>query len=100
MDILPQLILNSIIASAIYMMVALGFNLIFGTVKFFDLGYGALTTVGGYSVFFLYKKLGIDLKGYYAVRAWPYRFIYRIEKEIVTVTVVAIGHRKDVYKKM
>ena len=61
MDILPQLILNSIIASAIYMRVALGFNLIFGTVKFFDLGYGALTTVGGYSVFFLYKKLGIDL---------------------------------------
>jgi branched-chain amino acid transport system permease protein len=61
MDILPQLILNSIIASAIYMMVALGFNLIYGTVKFFDLGYGALTTVGGYMVFLFYKKLGLDL---------------------------------------
>ncbi len=61
MDILPQLILNSIIAGAIYMMVALGFNLIYGTVKFFDLGYGALTTVGGYMVFLFYKKLGLDL---------------------------------------
>src|SRR6185436_15492960 len=61
MDILPQLILNSVIAGAIYMMVALGFNLIFGTVKFFDLGYGALTTVGGYMVFLFYKKLGLDL---------------------------------------
>ena len=61
MDILPQLILNSIIAGAIYMLVALGFNLIFGTVKFFDLGYGALTTVGGYAVFLLYKRLGLDL---------------------------------------
>lgn len=61
MDILPQLILNSIIAGAIYMMIALGFNLIYGTVKFFDLGYGALTAVGGYAVYFLYKDLGLDL---------------------------------------
>jgi branched-chain amino acid transport system permease protein len=61
MDIVPQLVLNSIIASAIYMMVALGFNLIYGTVKFFDIGYGALTAVGGYAVFFLYKKMGLDL---------------------------------------
>lgn len=61
MDILPQLIANSIIAGAIYMMVALGFNLIYGTVKFFDIGYGALTTVGGYAVFLFYKKLGLDL---------------------------------------
>lgn len=43
------------------MMVALGFNLIFGTVKFFDIGYGVLTAVGGYAVFFFYKKLGLDL---------------------------------------
>ena len=41
-------------------MVALGFNLIYGTVKFFDLGYGALAAVGGYAVFFFYKKLGLD----------------------------------------
>lgn len=61
MDILPQLVANSIIAGAIYMMVALGFNLIYGTVKFFDIGYGALAAIGGYSVFFLYKRMGLDL---------------------------------------
>ncbi|MEK7645191.1 MAG: branched-chain amino acid ABC transporter permease [Patescibacteria group bacterium] len=61
MDILPQLILNSIIAGAIYSLLALGFNIIFGTVKFFDLGYGALTAVGGYAVFYFYKMLGLDL---------------------------------------
>ncbi len=61
MDILPQLILNSIIAGAIYTLVALGFNLIYGTVKFFDLGYGALAAVGGYAVFFFYKDLGLNL---------------------------------------
>lgn len=63
MDILPQLILNSIIAGAIYMLVALGFNLIYGTVKFFDLGYGALAAVGGYLTFWLYKELGLNLYG-------------------------------------
>jgi len=61
MDIVPQLIVNSIIAGAIYTLVALGFNFIYGTVKFFDLGYGALTAVGGYGVFWLYKMLGVPL---------------------------------------
>ena len=61
MDILPQLVMNSIIAGAIYAVVALGFNLIYGTVKFFDIGYGSLTAVGGYTVFLLYKRLGFDL---------------------------------------
>lgn len=61
MEILPQLIVNSIIAGAIYTMVALGFNLIYGTVKFFDLGYGALTAVGGYAVFYFYKQLGLNI---------------------------------------
>lgn len=61
MSILPQLIVNSIIAGAIYSLVALGFNLIYGTAKFFDLGYGALAAVGGYSVFYLYKGLGLNI---------------------------------------
>lgn len=61
MEIISQLIVNSVIAGAIYTLVALGFNLIYGTVKFFDLGYGALAAVGGYSVFFFYKELGFNL---------------------------------------
>jgi branched-chain amino acid transport system permease protein len=61
MDIVPQLIINSIIAGAIYSLIALGFNLIYGTGKFFDLGYGALTAVGGYGVYYLYKSLGLSL---------------------------------------
>src|SRR3989344_48952 len=61
MDILPQLVVNSIIAGAIYAMIALGFNLIFGTVKFFDLGYGALMTVGGYGAFYFSHSLGFNI---------------------------------------
>jgi branched-subunit amino acid ABC-type transport system permease component len=61
MDIVPQLILNSIIAGAIYTMIALGFNLIYGTTKFFDLGYGSFIAIGGYSVLFFYRTLGFNL---------------------------------------
>ena len=58
MDILPQLIANSLIAGSIYALVALGFNLIFGAVRFFDLGYGALTAVGAYMAFFISSTIG------------------------------------------
>ena len=43
------------------------------------------------------KKLQGELSGLFSLRVWPYRIIYTIEKQIVTVTVVAIGQRKDVY---
>ncbi len=56
-----QIIINSIIAGSIYSMVAIGFNLIYGTAKFFDLGYGVLTAIGGYTVFYFSKMLGLNL---------------------------------------
>ncbi len=45
------------------------------------------------------KKLDGDLEGFYSWRVWPYRVLYSIEKHIISVTVVFIGHRKDVYKQ-
>ena len=44
------------------------------------------------------KHLHGEYKGAWAIRVWPYRIIYTIDHKIVTVTVVKIGHRKDVYK--
>ena len=61
MEIFPQLILNSIIAGAIYTLIALGFNLIYGATKFFNLAHGVLAVVGGYTVFFFAKTLGWDI---------------------------------------
>jgi len=52
MDIVPQLILNSIIAGAIYTLIALGFNLIYGATKFFNLAHGVMVAVGGYAFFY------------------------------------------------
>ncbi len=45
------------------------------------------------------KKLEGDLLGKWSLRVWPYRIIYVVEKEKITVTVLAIGHRQGVYKK-
>lgn len=46
------------------------------------------------------KKLDAEHDGYWSVRVWPYRIIYTIHKKIITVTVVAIGDRKDVYRRL
>lgn len=61
METLSQLVLNSIIAGAIYTLVAVGFNLIFGAVKFFNLAHGVLAAFGGYLVFFLANAMGFNV---------------------------------------
>ena len=61
MQIIPQLILNSIIAGAIYTLIALGFNLIYGATKFFNLAYGVMAAIGGYAVFYFGITLGLDI---------------------------------------
>lgn len=40
-----------------------------------------------------------SLKGLMKLRAGDYRVIYSIEKKTVTVHVVKIGHRKEVYEE-
>ncbi len=44
------------------------------------------------------KALRYSLKGHRRLRVSDYRIVYRIESEIKTVVIVAIQHRKDVYK--
>ncbi len=61
MDIIPQIILNSVIAGAIYTLVALGFNLIYGATKFFNLAHGVMAAIGGYAVFYFAKTLGLNI---------------------------------------
>lgn len=65
MDILPQLILNSIIVGAVYSLIALGFNLIYGATKFFNLAHGVVSAVGGYMVFYFARTLGWNV--YFAI---------------------------------
>ena len=61
MGVLPQLVLNSLVAGAIYSLMALGFNLIYWATKFFNLAHGAMAVIGGYTVFYLMGTLGWNL---------------------------------------
>ncbi|MBI5055115.1 MAG: branched-chain amino acid ABC transporter permease [Nitrospirae bacterium] len=56
-----QLLLNGIIAGAVYTLIALGFNLMYWTGKFFNAAYGAIAVTGAYAVLFLYKKSGMNI---------------------------------------
>lgn len=44
------------------------------------------------------KPLGSDKYGLWRYRVGDYRIICRIEKEAVTVLVLRVGHRKNVYE--
>lgn len=45
------------------------------------------------------KPLRFEFEGLRVARRGPYRVIYAIDEERRTVTVVAIGHRADVYRR-
>jgi branched-chain amino acid transport system permease protein len=53
MSIVPQLLVNSFIAAGTYALIAMGFNLIYGATKFFNLAHGAMAAVAGYLLFWL-----------------------------------------------
>jgi mRNA interferase RelE/StbE len=44
------------------------------------------------------KQLEGKYKGLRSLRLWPYRIIYAVDHSVITVTVVKVGHRKDVYR--
>jgi mRNA interferase RelE/StbE len=46
------------------------------------------------------KRLTDPLSHYWSARAGDYRIIYIIKNDVVTVSILYAGHRKDVYKKI
>ena len=58
---------------------------------------GAVSTLASNPLPPVAKKLvGRDT---YRLRVSDYRIIYSIEKNILTVKIVSVGHRRDVYRK-
>ncbi len=45
------------------------------------------------------KRLMLEHEGRFSARRGPYRIIYEIEDADHLVRVVAIGHRRDVYRR-
>ena len=44
------------------------------------------------------RPLRLDLEGVYAARRGPYRVLYEIDDGRRLVTVLAVGHRADIYR--
>lgn len=45
------------------------------------------------------KPLRFELEGRWAARRGPYRVIYTLDEQARTVTVLAVAHRADVYRR-
>jgi mRNA interferase RelE/StbE len=44
------------------------------------------------------KPLRFELEGYFSARRGPYRIVYRIDESSRTISVLAVGHRADIYR--
>ena len=52
----PQILVNGLISASVITLIALGFTLIYGTVKFFHLAHGAVYTIGGYATYLFFNQ--------------------------------------------
>jgi branched-chain amino acid transport system permease protein len=57
---IAQLIINGLIAGAIYALVASGFSLIYSTCKFVHFAHGAVIAFSAYFLYFLFSMLGLN----------------------------------------
>jgi branched-chain amino acid transport system permease protein len=55
--ILGQVFINGLSLSAIYVLIALGFTLLFGIMKVVNFAHGAFAMLGGYALYYLYGEL-------------------------------------------
>lgn len=60
MDAIIQTILIGIVVGALYGLVALGFGLIMGVMKFVNIAHGSFIVIGGYFAYWLFTLWGVD----------------------------------------
>ena len=46
------------------------------------------------------QPLAYDLAGLHSLRTSDYRIIYRIREKKLIIIVIAVGHRREIYKKL
>lgn len=61
MGIFLQLLINGIIAGAIYALVASGFSMIYSTNKFIHFAHGGVLTLSAYFLYWLFSRIGLNL---------------------------------------
>src|ERR1700722_1132580 len=62
MDILlsPQFLVAALVLSAIYALIALGLNLIYGTMRLLNVAHGEIMMLGGYVSYWAFTQFGIN----------------------------------------
>jgi branched-chain amino acid transport system permease protein len=86
-DILPQLIINGLIAGSIYALAASGFSLMYYVIKFFNFAQGSVITIGAYSLFFFLDLLGLN-------------FIFAAILAIILTVIFTLSMNVLVYKPL
>ena len=89
-----QFAFNGLSVGAVYALLAIGFTLVYSTVWFFDLYYGAAAALGAYGVFYLRSQE--TLGGLYAVNS----IVVNILFAAVTAGVVAWALHASVYPRL
>ncbi len=57
--IIGQVLVNGLSLSAIYVLIALGFTLLFGIMRVVNFAHGAFAMLGGYALFYVYGKYAV-----------------------------------------
>ncbi|MEW6042481.1 MAG: branched-chain amino acid ABC transporter permease, partial [Elusimicrobiota bacterium] len=67
---IQQLILNGIIAGSIYALIAIGFTVIYKTVKFFHFAHGVVYTAGAYLTYSVFSGQLSASSGQLSIVGW------------------------------
>ena len=89
-----QFAFNGLAVGAVYALLAMGFTLVYSTVWFFDLYYGAAAAIGAYGVFYL--RSHDVLGGQYVVNSGPVNVLFAV----VTAGVVAWALHVLFYRRL
>lgn len=57
MDLLPQILVNGLIAGALYGLIALGLSLIYGVLRFMNFAHGEMAMLGAFLYYFFFIRL-------------------------------------------
>ena len=87
MELILQTIVNSIVASAFYALVAVGVVLIFGVMGIVNFAHGELYMVGAYTVWYLYSYLGCS-------------FIMAVMAAFILVMLIGLVMERTLFRPM
>ena len=87
MAIFTQLLVNGLIAGAIYALVAAGFSLIYSVCKFVHFAHGAVIAFSAYFLYFLFSTLGLN-------------FAFSVVLAIIFASLLGLLVNQVVYKQL